>query len=75
MPVEKTEFYDMDSTYDPAFDVPDLSDTEGDHLRDFHAEELVSQWRHENQQLAPNTRCEGLCQLFAGCCLLFVCMI
>ena len=47
---EEVEYYDVESsTYDPAFDVPDLSDTEGDNF--LHVQEdRVSQWRQDSQQ-------------------------
>ena len=54
-----TECYDEESqyTYDPAYDVPDLSDTEGDNyvasgLLAQTQEDRVNQWREETHQ--PN---------------------
>ena len=70
-----TECYDEESqyTYDPAYDVPDLSDTEGDNyvasgLLAQTQEDRVNQWREETHQpnrLVPRYIC------FQDYCLYF----
>ncbi|KAF6017651.1 hypothetical protein EB796_024048 [Bugula neritina] len=44
----------VSSKYDPAYDIPDLSDAEGDNLSEAQ-QELISNWREENQQPVMTT--------------------
>lgn len=54
---EREDDYDVDSTtYDPAYDVPDLSDTEEEENLNGLQEERLTQWRQDTQQLSSTTR-------------------